>query len=68
MAAEAHVLAHTMYWMSSKGYISATGRPVEINATGPPVEWFYWTSSRADDLGLCLINKLRNEGNLLNKM
>ena len=51
MAAEAHALAHTVYWTSSRGYFSATGRPVEKNSTGRPVEWFYWTSSRTDDLG-----------------
>ena len=50
MAAEAHALAHTVYWTSSRGYFSATGRPVEKNSTGRPVEWFYWTSSRTDDL------------------
>ena len=53
MAAEAHALAHTVYWTSSRGYFSATGRPVEKNSTGRPVEWFYWTSSRTDDLGQC---------------
>ena len=51
MAAEAHALAHTVYWTSSRGYFSATGRPVEKNSTGRPVERFYWTSSRTDDLG-----------------
>ena len=53
VAAEAHALAHTVYWTSSRGYFSATGRPVEKNSTGRPVEWFYWTSSRTDDLGHC---------------
>ena len=48
---EAHALAHTVYWTFSRGYFSATGRPVEKNSTGRPVEWFYWTSSRTDDLG-----------------
>ena len=51
MAAEAHALAHTVYWTSSRGYFSAIGRPVEKKSTGRPVEWFYWTSSRTDDLG-----------------
>ena len=41
MAAEAHALAYTVYWTSSRGYFSTTGRPVEKNSTGRPVEWFY---------------------------
>ena len=51
MATEAYALAHTVYWTSSRGYFSATGRPVEKSSTGRPVEWFYWTSSKTDDLG-----------------
>ena len=42
MAAEAYALAHTVYWTSSRGYFSATGRPVEKNSTGRPVEQMIW--------------------------
>ena len=60
MAEEAHALARTVYWTSSRGYFSATGRPVEKNSTGRPLERFYWTSSRTDDLGQCDL-ELSNE-------
>ena len=61
VAEEAHALARTVYWTSSRGFFTATGRPVEKNSTGRPVEWFYWTSSRADDLGHCH-NSLLEQG------
>ena len=54
MAAEAHALAHTLLWTSSRDYFPANGCPIEKDSTCHPVEWFYWTSSRTDDLGPCV--------------
>ena len=42
MAAEAHVLAHTVYWTSSRGYFSATGHPNGSDDLGQYV--LRWTS------------------------
>ena len=66
MAAEAHALAHTLLWTSSRDYFPANGCSIEKDSTCHPVEWFYWTSSRTDDLGqyypiLYLFTKLEKQ-------